>query len=104
MSAVFEEKFGSSIVQRSSVPAGTRMSCAFALAGTLRNNAQIAKYPILRRMCDLPVRRPGRTCSRRRYGDKKTGDEREECNARAHPMFAPRIFFEERSRKLLLSA
>src|SRR5712664_3159819 len=91
MSAVFEEKSGSSKVQRSSVPAGTRMSCAFVLACTPRNNTEIAKYAEIRRMCYLPVRRPGRTCSRRKRGDARSEDEREECTAGTHPIFAPRI-------------
>src|SRR5690242_2834524 len=92
MSAVFEEKFGSSIVQRSSVPAGTRMSCAFVLAGTPKTNKPTAKYPIVRRMYYLPVCRSGRTGSIRRHGDETPEHEREECTARTHPMFAPRIF------------
>src|SRR4029077_19445136 len=70
MSAVAEEKFGSSSVQRSNVPAGTRISWALVLACTPRNNTEIPKYAEIRRMCYLPVRRPGRTCSKRQCEDE----------------------------------
>ncbi len=79
------------------------MSCAFVLACTPRNNAETAKYEKIRRMCYLPVRRPGRTSSQRRHGDEELEDEREEYTAGTHPLFAPRNFFEVRRRKLLLS-
>jgi len=37
------------------------------------------------------------------HGDAELEDEREEYTAGTHPFFAPRKFFEERRRKLLLS-
>lgn len=103
MSAVAEEKFGSSSVQRKSVPAGTRMSCAFVLACTDKNNRETAKYERIRRMC-ATSRFAGQAERARnaRTGTQKE-DEREEYTAGTHPFFAPRKFFEERRRKLLLS-
>src|SRR3981189_2877997 len=108
MSAVAEEKFGSSSVQRESVPAGTRMSCALVLACTPKNNTETAKYKRNRRMC-ATSRFEGqaeRARNARTHGDAELEDEREEYTAGTHPffapLFAPRKFFEERRRKLLL--
>jgi len=53
-------------------------------------------------VCYLPVRRSGRTRSQRTHGDAELEDEREEYTAGTHPFFAPRNFFEERRRKVLL--
>src|SRR5260370_40075206 len=91
MSAVFEEKFGSSSVQRRSVPAGTRMSWALELVCTPRNNAEKVKYAQIRRMCYLPVRRPGRTLSNRTSRGTKSEIENESCTAGTHPNSFPEI-------------
>src|SRR6266852_1060341 len=101
MSAVFEEKVGSSIVQRRSVPAGTRMSCALVLACMANNNTEKAKYAQIRRMCYLPVRRPGRTLSNRMHRGTKSEKENEDCTAGTHPKCFPRNFYAGRTGKLL---
>src|ERR1700688_5127520 len=92
MSAVAEEKFGSSSVQRKSVPAATRMSCALVLACTPRNKAEKIKYAQIRRICYLPVRRPGRTLPSLIRRGTKTEMENEDCIAGTHPNVFPEIF------------
>jgi hypothetical protein len=54
MSAVAEERFGSSSVQRSSVPAGTTTFCAFVLACPNKNTATKIKHPKIRHMVFPP--------------------------------------------------
>ena len=55
-------------------------------------------------MCYLPVRGSAeRARNARTHGDAELEDEREEYTAGTHPFFAPRNFFEERRRKVLLS-
>jgi hypothetical protein len=49
------------------------MSCAFVLAGTHTNNSEIAKYAEIRRMCYLPVRRPGQDVLRTQPRGRKIG-------------------------------
>src|SRR5258708_22010928 len=93
MSAVGEEKFGSSSVQRRSVPAGTRMSCALVLACTPRNNTEKTKYAQIRRMSYLPVRRPGRTLSNRMHRGTKSEKENEDCTSGTHPQCCARKFY-----------
>src|SRR5712692_4367911 len=99
MSAVAEEKFGSSSVHRNSVPAGTRMSCAFVLACTPRNNTENAKYAEIRRMCYLPVRRPGRTCSKRQCEDSDRRTSMISALPGPTRCLAPENFFAECNRK-----
>src|SRR5438270_3967797 len=89
MSAVAEEKLGSSSVHRKSVPAGTRMSCALVLACTPRNNTNTANKCKIRRMCATSrFTGSGRTSSKRSHGDVELDKEREEYTAGTHPLIA----------------
>src|SRR5260370_25567925 len=67
------------------------MSCALVLVCTPRNNAEKVKYAQIRRMCYLPVRRPGRTLSNRRRRGTKSEMENEVCTAGTHPNVFPEI-------------
>src|SRR5947207_10102184 len=102
MSAVAEEKFGSSSVQRNSVPAGTTMLlCALLLAAANRNANETIRQRKNRRMCCLPCLQAGQ------HKTKPRGTELKRAKEARIPLPGPTqlrsgIFLPKCRRKLLL--